>query len=102
MGHLLNSYREFPSPVPEILAASNVKDTIRTDLCDFAPISSWFRNHVVLMGDAAHAMTPNLGQGGAQAIEDAFVLAEQFEKADSILRLLIVMNASECQGSNGS
>jgi 2-polyprenyl-6-methoxyphenol hydroxylase-like FAD-dependent oxidoreductase len=84
MGHVLDSYRAFPSPVPEILAASNVKDTIRTDLFDFPPISSWSRNNVVLMGDAAHAMTPNLGQGGAQAIEDAFVLAEQFEKADSI------------------
>jgi 2-polyprenyl-6-methoxyphenol hydroxylase-like FAD-dependent oxidoreductase len=32
---------------------------------------------VVLLGDAAHAMTPNLGQGGAQAIEDAYALAEK-------------------------
>jgi 2-polyprenyl-6-methoxyphenol hydroxylase-like FAD-dependent oxidoreductase len=88
MGHLLNSYREFPSPIPEILAASNAKDTIRTDLFDFPPISSWSRNNVVLLGDAAHAMTPNLGQGGAQAIEDSFVLAEQFEKADSITQAL--------------
>jgi 2-polyprenyl-6-methoxyphenol hydroxylase-like FAD-dependent oxidoreductase len=88
MGHLLDSYREFPSPVPEILAATCAKDTIRTDLFDFPPISSWSRNNVVLLGDAAHAMTPNLGQGGAQAIEDAFVLAEQFEKAVSITEAL--------------
>jgi 2-polyprenyl-6-methoxyphenol hydroxylase-like FAD-dependent oxidoreductase len=85
---LVNSYREFPSPVPEILAAANAGDTIRTDLFDFPPISSWSRNNVVLLGDAAHAMTPNLGQGGAQAIEDAFVLAEQFEKAESITQAI--------------
>ena len=88
MDRLLNSYREFPSPVPEILAAANAGDTIRTDLFDFPPISSWSRNNVVLLGDAAHAMTPNLGQGGAQAIEDAFVLAEQFEKAESITQAI--------------
>ncbi|HEY1777239.1 MAG TPA: FAD-dependent monooxygenase [Solirubrobacteraceae bacterium] len=35
----------------------------------------WYRNRVVIIGDAAHAMTPHLGQGAAQAIEDAIVLA---------------------------
>lgn len=53
-------------------------DIIRTDLYDFAPIRSWHGGRVVLLGDAAHAMTPNLGQGGAQAIEDAWVLAGRF------------------------
>jgi 2-polyprenyl-6-methoxyphenol hydroxylase-like FAD-dependent oxidoreductase len=37
---------------------------------------SWHAGRVVLLGDAAHATTPNLGQGGCQAIEDAFVLAQ--------------------------
>ena len=78
----------FQAQCPEILAAANAGDTIRTDLFDFPPISSWSRNNVVLLGDAAHAMTPNLGQGGAQAIEDAFVLAEQFEKAESITQAI--------------
>ena len=35
----------------------------------------WQGNGLVLLGDAAHPMTPNLGQGGCQAIEDAVVLA---------------------------
>jgi 2-polyprenyl-6-methoxyphenol hydroxylase-like FAD-dependent oxidoreductase len=51
-------------------------DIVRTDLCDFAPLRHWSQGRVVLLGDAAHAMTPNLGQGGAQAVEDAYVLAE--------------------------
>ena len=40
-----------------------------------SPISTWHRGRAVLMGDAAHATTPNLGQGAAQAVESAFVLA---------------------------
>jgi 2-polyprenyl-6-methoxyphenol hydroxylase-like FAD-dependent oxidoreductase len=41
-----------------------------------------------VIGDAAHAMTPNLGQGGAQAIEDALVLAEELSRTDSIAQAL--------------
>ena len=67
---------DFPSPIPEIIGASSISDVIRTDLFDFPPIPRWHKGRVVLIGDAAHAMTPNLGQGGAQAIEDAMVLAE--------------------------
>ena len=70
-------YAGFPEPIQAIVAASHDLDTIQTDLYDFAPIPRWHAGRVVLLGDAAHAMTPNLGQGGAQAIEDAFVLAER-------------------------
>jgi 2-polyprenyl-6-methoxyphenol hydroxylase-like FAD-dependent oxidoreductase len=77
MQQLRAAYSSFPNPIPAILEASKPEDTLRTDLYDFPPIARWSRQNVVLIGDAAHAMTPNLGQGGGQAIEDAFVLAEQ-------------------------
>jgi 2-polyprenyl-6-methoxyphenol hydroxylase-like FAD-dependent oxidoreductase len=86
--YLIDSYRLFPGPVPDILAATQIEDTIRTDLFDFSPIARWSANNVVLLGDAAHAMTPNLGQGGAQAVEDAHILARQFAKAPSIAEAL--------------
>jgi 2-polyprenyl-6-methoxyphenol hydroxylase-like FAD-dependent oxidoreductase len=73
-------YAAFPSPVPEVLRHTRSVDIIRTDLYDFAPLRSWSRGRVVLLGDAAHAMTPNLGQGGAQAIEDAYALAEELAR----------------------
>jgi len=49
---------------------------VRTDIFDFGPLASWHRGRVVLIGDAAHATTPNLGQGANQAIESAFVVAQ--------------------------
>jgi 2-polyprenyl-6-methoxyphenol hydroxylase-like FAD-dependent oxidoreductase len=88
MEQLLDSYKKFPNPIPEILAAAKVEDTVRTDLFDFPPISGWSRHNVVLLGDAAHAMTPNLGQGGAQAVEDAYVLAEECGQAASVAEAL--------------
>lgn len=47
---------------------------IRNDIED-VQMPEWHRGRVILIGDAAHAMTPNMGQGGAMAIEDALVLA---------------------------
>ncbi len=67
----------FPAPVPELVAATDAERMLRTDMYDLPAIPAWHRGRAVLMGDAAHATTPNLGQGGAQAMEDAYVLAEQ-------------------------
>ena len=69
----------FPKPVSLLLDATAPVDILRTDMYDLAPFEGWSRDRVVLLGDAAHATTPNLGQGAAQAIEDALVLADQLD-----------------------
>ena len=63
-------------PVPAVLRATPADRIIRTDIFDRDPIARWHDRRVVLLGDAAHPMTPNLGQGAAQAIEDAGALAD--------------------------
>lgn len=65
-----------PTAVLEVIEATDTAHILRTPLHDFAPITQWVHGRVVLLGDAAHATTPNLGQGGAQAIEDAYILGE--------------------------
>jgi 2-polyprenyl-6-methoxyphenol hydroxylase-like FAD-dependent oxidoreductase len=45
---------------------------------------SWFKNRVVMIGDAAHATIPQLGSGAALAIEDAVVLGEELQKDQSV------------------
>src|SRR5262249_44785392 len=48
---------------------------IQTAICDRPPVRPWSKGTCTLLGDAAHPTTPNLGQGGCMAIEDAAVLA---------------------------
>jgi salicylate hydroxylase len=53
----------------------------RWSLYDMAPLPYWGADHATLLGDAAHPMLPFLAQGGAMAIEDAVVLADELEAA---------------------
>jgi 2-polyprenyl-6-methoxyphenol hydroxylase-like FAD-dependent oxidoreductase len=81
---LRRRYRDFPEPVAAILEATEAGSVLRTDLRDLAPLERWWRGRAVLLGDAAHATTPNLGQGGAQAIEDAVALADALAELPSL------------------
>jgi len=63
------------APTPEIISATPEDAIVQNDIADRPPLSLWGRGRVTLLGDAAHAMTPNMGQGACQALEDAVVLA---------------------------
>lgn len=76
---LLNLYSSFHSVVTKLIEATAVNKIIRNDIIDLKPIKYWHKNNVCLIGDAAHATTPNMGQGGAQAIEDAYYLSNLVE-----------------------
>ncbi len=64
-------------PIAEVLAATPAERRSYLPLHDLPRLPRWHRGRTVLVGDAAHAMTPNLGQGAAQALEDVAVLSEQ-------------------------
>lgn len=81
--HVSSLAARFPSPIEWLVSQTPAHCLLRTPLHDLEPVERWWRGGVVLLGDAAHAMTPNLGQGGAQAIEDAFVLAEMLSTRKS-------------------
>ena len=68
-------FADFAAPVPAILdAAATGPEPLHHDLEDLAR-PQWGRGRVWLIGDAAHAMLPNLGQGAGMALEDALVVA---------------------------
>jgi 2-polyprenyl-6-methoxyphenol hydroxylase-like FAD-dependent oxidoreductase len=61
---------------------------MRNDVYYLDPLPAWSRDRVVLLGDAAHATTPGIGQGAAQAIEDAVVLARSLAERTDIAAAL--------------
>lgn len=71
---LHSRFGSWHAPIAAIIEATPPDRIVRTDICDRDPITRWHSGRVVLLGDAAHPMTPNLGQGAGQAIEDAVVL----------------------------
>lgn len=73
---LVQQFSEFGEVATNLLEAADPQKIIRTDIYDFTPIKKWYNGRIALIGDAAHATTPNLGQGGCQAIEDAYVIAK--------------------------
>jgi 2-polyprenyl-6-methoxyphenol hydroxylase-like FAD-dependent oxidoreductase len=68
-------------PIPSVAAATPPGALTRLPIHDRPPAKVWGRGRVTLLGDAAHPMTPNLGQGAAQALEDAVALAEALTHA---------------------
>jgi 2-polyprenyl-6-methoxyphenol hydroxylase-like FAD-dependent oxidoreductase len=74
--HLLNRFQNWHDPVCDLIAATNDDDILLSPISEHWPVRSWHRESATLLGDAAHLMTPNLGQGAAMALEDGWVLAE--------------------------
>ncbi len=76
---LLLFFRGFHAPVPELIRSTSASAIIWNDIIDLEPLTKFAFGRVVLMGDAAHATTPNMGQGACMAIEDAVVLANSID-----------------------
>jgi 2-polyprenyl-6-methoxyphenol hydroxylase-like FAD-dependent oxidoreductase len=80
---LLQKYFCFGEIATQLIESTAEENIIRSDINDFRPIQQWWKGHVALLGDAAHATTPNLGQGGCQAVEDAYVIAKSLKENSS-------------------
>lgn len=77
-------FSAFAAPVDEVLAATPPDAILHHDLADLAPLPRWTRGRIALLGDAAHATTPNLGQGACLAIEDGVTIARALAVADDV------------------
>lgn len=80
--HLQARFNHFPNEVREVLDKQSETGILLHNIYDLKPLKTFVYNRTVLLGDAAHATTPNLGQGAGQAMEDAIVLANCLETYD--------------------
>jgi 2-polyprenyl-6-methoxyphenol hydroxylase-like FAD-dependent oxidoreductase len=81
---VLKRYHDWCFPVCEIIASTHNSSIIQTDVYDADPLVTWSSQHVTLLGDAAHPMTPDMNQGAASAIEDAIILANSLQFSSTL------------------
>lgn len=72
---LASHFGHWAPPVRQLIERLDPMTTNRVEIHDIEPFDTYARGRVALLGDAAHSTTPDLGQGGCQALEDAIVLA---------------------------
>ena len=81
---LRNRFAMFNGRVQEYLASLEHDDQVICSAMEWMDSEKWYAGRVVLVGDAAHASSPMMGQGGCMAMEDACVLAEELSAAVTV------------------
>jgi 2-polyprenyl-6-methoxyphenol hydroxylase-like FAD-dependent oxidoreductase len=83
----------FAEPVPSLIDLVPERDLVHRSTIEEVALDSWTRGRVVLVGDAAHATSPNMAEGAAMALEDALVLAECLRRLEAVPAALSAFEA---------
>jgi len=81
---IVRRFSGWHGPIAEVAEATDEHAILRNDVYYLEPLARWSAGRLVLVGDAAHATTPGVGQGAAQAIEDAVALADRLADSDEV------------------
>ena len=72
-------FKGWCSPIQKLIDSIDPMTTNRVEIHDIEPFAQFYKGRVVILGDAAHSTTPDIGQGGCQAMEDAIYLARALQ-----------------------
>lgn len=78
-------FQDYHAPIPQLLAHTENRDLIWNDIMDIKPLKNLAYNNILLIGDAGHATTPNMGQGACQALEDVAVLIDELQHKEDVI-----------------
>ncbi|HMQ47268.1 MAG TPA: FAD-dependent monooxygenase [Saprospiraceae bacterium] len=90
---LLDRFASFHPLISDIIQLTPDAKIIRNDIYDLKRLATWHKGRITLIGDAAHATTPNMGQGACQGIEDAYYLSQLLAYESSIEQALSAFEA---------
>lgn len=82
--HISDLFENWHNPIQDLIKSTSPDSITRTKIADRDMFFPWGVGNVTLLGDAAHMMTPNLGQGCCQSFEDAVVLANYLGRSNSL------------------
>ena len=101
VGEFLGLFDDFPEPVRELIAAIPGDALFKWGLRDREPLPGWTRGRVTMLGDAAHPMTPYLGQGACMAIEDGLILGRAVAASQTLAEAFSRYEAARRDRANG-
>lgn len=81
---LAEHFKNYHPLIPKILSQTNDKDLLWNDILDIRPLRHLAYDSILLIGDAGHATTPNMGQGACQALEDVAILADELKSNKNV------------------
>lgn len=96
-GFLRQRFMGWHNPVELLLESTPEGEILHNDIYDLKPIERWGKERVILLGDAAHPTTPNMGQGACMAIESSLVLARCLSQESNLAAALRRYEAERMQ-----
>ncbi len=81
---LRRRFRNWHEPIRSLIDSTPAGEILRNDIFDLKPLDRWGTDRLILLGDAAHATTPNMGQGACMAIESSIALARCLSEEESL------------------
>ena len=99
--YLLNQFGNWHHPIADLITATDASAILHNDIYDVEPLTRWTDGRVALLGDSAHAMTPNLGQGACQAMEDAVALGSTIQSTPDVSVALANYQTKRMARANG-